>query len=92
MNSPFLREQALLTAGTLLEKAGTDDEKRVSGFFLQALNRPATKQEVNRALDFIAKFQEKLSRLPEPSDNLRLKAWARYCHSVFASNEFLFRG
>ena len=92
MNSPFLREQALLTARTLLEEGGPDDEKRVSGFFLQALNRPATKQEVNRALDFIAKFQEKLSRLPEPSDNLRLKAWARYCHSVFASNEFLFRG
>ena len=92
MNSPFLREQALLTARTLLEEGGPDDETRVSGFFLQALNRPATKQEVNRALDFIAKFQEKLSRLPEPSDNLRLKAWARYCHSVFASNEFLFRG
>ena len=92
MNSPFLHEQSLLTARTLLEAGGPDDKKRVSDFLLQALNRPATKQEVNRALDFIAKFQEKLSRLPEASDNLRLKAWARYCHSVFASNEFLFRG
>ena len=92
MNSPFLREQALLTARTLLEAGGPDDKTRVAGFFLQALNRPATKQEVRQALDFIAKFQEKLGRLPEASDNLRLKAWARYCHSVFASNEFLFRG
>ena len=92
MNSPFLREQALLTARTLLEAGGPDDEKRVADFLLQALNRLATKQEVNRALDFIASFEEKLGRLPEASKKPRLKAWARYCHSVFASNEFLFRG
>ena len=92
MNSPFLREQALLTARNLLEAAVPDDETRVSDFFLQALNRPATKREVEQALDFIAKFEEKLGRLPEASDDLRLRAWARYCHSVFASNEFLFRG
>ena len=92
MNSPFLREQALLTARTLLEAGGPDDKTRVSDFFLQALNRPATKQEVDHALDFIAKFEEKLGRLPEAPENPRLKAWARYCHSVFASNEFLFRG
>ncbi len=92
INSPFLREQALLTARSLLEEGGPDDETRVSVFFLQALNRPATKQEVSQALDFIARFAEKLTRLPEASDNLRLEAWARFCHSVFASNEFLFRG
>ena len=92
MNSPFLREQALLTARALLEAGGPDDKTRVSGFLLQALNRPATRQEVNRALNFITSFEEKLGRLPEASENLRLKAWARYCHSVFASNEFLFRG
>ena len=92
MNSPFLREQALLTARTLLESGGPDDNGRVSGFLLQALNRPAAKQEVTRALEFIAKFEVKLSHLPEAPENPRLQAWARYCHSVFASNEFLFRG
>ena len=63
MNSSFLREQSLLTARTLLETGELDDKKRVSDFLLQALNRPATKQEVNRALDFIASFEEKLGRL-----------------------------
>ncbi|MDE2928943.1 MAG: DUF1553 domain-containing protein [Acidobacteriota bacterium] len=92
LNSPFLREQALLTARTLLEAGAPDDKTRVSDFFLQALNRPATNQEVEQALDFIAKFEVKLGRLPEASDDSRLNAWARYCHSVFASNEFLFRG
>ena len=92
MNSPFLREQALLTARALLEAGGPDDKKRVSDFHLQALNRPATEQEVDRALAFISSFVEKLGRLPEASENPRLQAWARYCHSVFASNEFLFRG
>ena len=92
MNSPFLREQSLLTARTLLDAGGPDDKKRISDFLLQALNRPATRQEVNRALDFIAGFEEKLGRLPEASENPRLEAWARYCHAVFVSNEFLFRG
>ena len=92
MNSPFLHEQSLLTARTLLETGELDDKRRISDFHLQALNRPATKQEVNRALDFIASFEGKLGRLSEASENSRLTAWARYCHSVFASNEFLFRG
>ena len=92
MNSSFLREQSLLTARTLLETGELDDKRRISDFHLQALNRPATKQEVNRALDFIASFEGKLGRLSEASENPRLTAWARYCHSVFASNEFLFRG
>ena len=69
MNSPFLREQALLTARTLLDAGGPDDKKRISDFLLQALNRPATKQEVKRALEFIAAFEEKLGRLPEVSEN-----------------------
>ena len=47
---------------------------------------------MDRALAFISSFVEKLDRLPEASENPRLQAWARYCHSVFASNEFLFRG
>ena len=92
MNSPFLREQALLTARTLLDAGGPDDKKRISDFLLQALNRPAEKQEVKRALEFIAAFEEKLGRLPEASENPRLEAWARYCHALFVSNEFLFRG
>ena len=52
----------------LTQDAKVNDKARVSDFFLQALNRPATKQEVHQALDFIAKFKEKLSRLPEASD------------------------
>ena len=92
MNSSFLREQSFLTARTLLETGELDDKRRISDFHLQALNRPATKQEVNRALDFIASFEGKLGRLSEASENPRLTAWARYCHSMFASNEFLFRG
>ena len=92
MNSPFVQEQARLTARALLERKDLDDQERIAYFFLKALNRPVTEQERVRALQFLADFEEQLTLLPDAPENPHLEAWARYCHAVFVSNEFLFRG
>ncbi len=92
MNSPFVQEQARLMARVLLEKKELDDRKRIAHFTLKALNRPVTEQERVRALQFLADFEEQLTLLSNPPENPRLEAWARYCHAVIVSNEFLFRG
>ena len=92
MNSPFLREQSRLAAQRLLDDNGRDDERRVSHFIMKTLNRPASKEEVSRAREFAQSFQAELAALAEPPDDPRLEAWTRYCHAVFVSNEFLFRG
>ncbi len=92
MNSPFVKRQALLTAESLLDNKGLDDSQRIAHLFLKVLNRPVTQPEVTRALEFLARFERDLAVLPERPDKPRREAWSRYCHAVFVSNEFLFRG
>ena len=51
-------------------------------FLLRALGRPASNEDLERAAGFLRDTVEELGREA---------AWARYCHAVFASSEFLFR-
>ena len=91
MNSPFLREQSRLAAGALLEKKGIDDRERLRRFILRALNRPPDEGQIEQALRFIADFEKQPADSAGAPRNIRLEAWARYCHAVLVSNEFLFR-
>ena len=81
MNSPFLRKQSKLAAGALLERK-TDDAERVRRFLLRAFGREARDAEIEQALGFVREMEERLGRE---------SAWARWCHSILVSNEFLFR-
>ncbi len=82
MNSPFLIRQSKEAALALLAAEGVSDEERVRDFLLRALGRPATGRDIARAAAFLRDTEAELGRED---------AWARYCHAVFASNEFLFR-
>ncbi len=83
MNSPFLIKQSRAAARALLAEDGASDAQRVRTFILQALGRPASSEDIARAMRFLSDTGADLGRN---------EAWARYCHAVFASNEFLFRG
>ncbi len=83
MNSPFLIRQSKVAAGALLAQHGLTDEDRVRIFIVRALGRPASSEDVQRAAVFLRDTEADLGGE---------EAWARYCHAVFASNEFLFRG
>ena len=83
MNSPFLIKQSRAAARELLAQDGASDEQRIREFVLRALGRPASREDIARALSFLRDTEAGLGRD---------EAWARYCHAVFASNEFLFRG
>ena len=82
MNSPFLIEQSKRAAQALLADESAGDEDRVRAFLLRALGRPAATDDLQRAAAFLQDAEEVLGREA---------AWARYCHAVLASNEFLFR-
>ena len=92
MNAPFPRSQARATAEALLADEKVGDRERIERFTFQALNRPATPTEIDRALTFLAEFESESARSDEPPESPTLEAWTRYCHAVFVSNEFLFRG
>ena len=92
MNASFPKSQARVTAEALLANKKFGDRERIERFTFQALNRPATPTEIDRALTFLAEFEKESASSSEPPDSPRLEAWTRYCHAVFVSNEFLFRG
>lgn len=82
MNSQFLIEHSKRAAKALLSDGQASDADRVRKFLMRALGRPALADDLERATAFLRDTDGVLDSEA---------AWARYCHAVFASNEFLFR-
>jgi hypothetical protein len=57
LNDPFVRRQALALAEDVLSHGASDDRERVNLAFRRALARPATAQEIERALAYLADYQ-----------------------------------
>jgi hypothetical protein len=91
LNSPFVQNAARRTAERLREECA-EPQKRVERLYLLALGRPASPDEVDRALTFVDDL-----RAAVRADNAmkgrdpELTAWARLCHSLLVSNGFLFK-
>lgn len=80
LNSPFVRDRAAELAQRILnDAASTSDEQRLQQLWLIALGKPIEEPHRKAALAWLSSAEK------------RQKAWARLCHSVLASNEFLFR-
>jgi hypothetical protein len=86
LNSPFVKEQADRVAARLLKDDKLDDAGRVSELMLIALNRPATERDIKQAKQFVADAVKNASAESAIKD-----AWARYCHAILVSSEFLYR-
>ncbi|VTR95585.1 secreted protein containing duf1549 : Secreted protein containing DUF1549 OS=Rhodopirellula europaea 6C GN=RE6C_01938 PE=4 SV=1: PSCyt1: PSCyt2: PSD1 [Gemmata massiliana] len=89
MNNPFVTEQAQAFAGSLLKPEG-NDEDRVKSAYLRALARPATDEDVSRAVSFIQRYDAALSAKEADAATRRTKAWAAWCQMLFASSEFVY--
>lgn len=87
MNSPFLQEESRrLSEAT----RGMADAERVGRLVMTTLSRPATARDVEQARQFVSDFRAGLAKKDTGAD-AELGAWARYCHALFASSEFLYR-
>ncbi|MEO8657291.1 MAG: PSD1 and planctomycete cytochrome C domain-containing protein [Bryobacteraceae bacterium] len=91
LNAPFVKEEAALLAKRLLADKSMNDEARVSALMLDALNRPATPRDIAQAAEFIAKTKDGIATAKLPTTDATQDAWARYCHVVLVSSEFLYR-
>jgi predicted metal-binding protein len=91
LNAPFVKEEAALLAKRLLADKSMNDEARVSALMLDALNRPATPRDIVQAAEFIAKTKDGIATAKLPTTDATQDAWARYCHVVLVSSEFLYR-
>ncbi|MEP6535564.1 MAG: DUF1553 domain-containing protein [Bryobacteraceae bacterium] len=92
MNSPFYREQSQVMARLVEDRLGLYDRARVADLIWRVYNRPATDQEVQEGLDFVYEIERMLRKQPNPPANSIEEAWTRYCQTLFASSEFLFKG
>ncbi len=90
MNSDLVMDSAEAFATRLLDSSGTSIS-RVDFAYQQAFGRDATEPERRRAISFIDGFTSRSltgSTSIEPTAEQR--AWALFCQSLFASNEFIY--
>jgi hypothetical protein len=80
LNSPFVRDRAAELAKRILDDTSAkSDEQRLQQLWLLALGKPIENSARETAIAWLSSMED------------RKKAWAWLCHSLLASNEFLFR-
>ena len=86
MNCPSSKTRRLL-ADRLLKDKDADDAARVSTLMLDALNRPATERDIHRRTSSYRLPGEREAKAATAAP----ESWARYCHAILVSSEFLYR-
>jgi hypothetical protein len=88
MNNELFRKRAKALADRLITNTTQLDE-RVEQLWMRVFNRPVTLNERNDALAFLRELEATLET--EDSSSRESLCWQEICHSLLASNEFLFR-
>ncbi len=89
LNNPMVVNQANLFAVKLLEEANSDHVARVNWTYRRALQRDATQEEQNRAIELVKETQNALDSGISKVDK-EARAWAALCQGLLAANEFRF--
>jgi uncharacterized protein DUF1553/uncharacterized protein DUF1549 len=84
LNSPFVVEQAKALAARVLAE-GTNEPDRVRRAFALTFGRPASAQEMELALRFLAAEDSVADR-----QTIRLSRWERFAQALLGSNEFMY--
>ena len=79
LNSPFVKQRAGELVEIIQRDADATDANRLGQLWLRTLGQPIRQDQCDSALVFLETVSD------------RKQAWARLCHSLLASNEFLFR-
>lgn len=82
LNSDLILQASEALAEGLLSNQVGSDEERINRLYEIAYSRQASGSESQRAVEFIARFQNELGD--------RKQAWTSLCHVVLASNEFIY--
>lgn len=82
LNSDLMLQASEALAGGLLFNQAGSDEERINRLYEIAYSRRASESESQRAVEFIARFQNELGD--------RKQAWTSLCQVVLASNEFIY--
>ncbi len=86
LNNDLLRKRAGALANKIIEKE-SERNARLEDLWLRALGRPITSEEHGDATRFLEKIEPLLKGKPAAE---RL-AWVELCHTLLASNQFIYR-
>ena len=89
LNNDLVRKRAGALAKQLIA-AHKDENARLEALWLRAWNRPITSEERTNARNFLQEITP-LLKTPRAPDALEAARWQELCHSLLASNEFVFR-
>jgi mono/diheme cytochrome c family protein len=85
LNSEFLHERAHDVAQSLLDRKEMGDAARIDAAYALILNRHPDKDEIDRALNYVAGFKRKFTG--EKADQ---RAWQSLCRVLMSSNDFVY--
>jgi hypothetical protein len=83
LNDPLVRQQAAALSDRLL-RAKLDDADRIRAAYRLTLGRPATANEIERAMRYLADYAASVADTSHAGE----EAWASYCQALLASAEF----
>ncbi len=85
MNSPLVTQEAKALAQAILGSGG-DASERVRAVYLRLFARPADDSEVKRVVAYVAQ----LTQAGDGGATAELEAWADFCQTLMATNEFVY--
>jgi hypothetical protein len=89
LNNDLVRKRAGFLAKQLID-AHTDENIRLEALWLRAWNRPITNEERTNARAFLLEITPLLKK-PRAPEALEAARWQELCHSLLASNAFIYR-
>jgi hypothetical protein len=89
LNNDLVRKRAGSLAKQLIS-AHADENARLEALWLRAWNRPINAEERVSARNFLQEINPLLKK-PRAPDALEAARWQELCHSLLASNAFIYR-
>src|SRR5262249_13028604 len=90
MNSKLVQQQMRNMAERLLARSDLDDAGKVRWAYNLAFARPPGPAEVERALEFLRRYEDAAATEALPAGEGRLRAWQGLCRVIVSSNEFVY--
>ena len=89
LNNDLVRKRAGALAKQLIA-AHANEDARLESLWLRAWNRPITAEERTNARNFLQEITP-LLKTPRAPDALETARWQELCHTLLASNAFIYR-
>ncbi len=90
MNDRLVLRCSDAMAGRLLARSDLDTSRRIDLAFRRAYGRPAIRREIDRAADYLGRFEGGLAAEGIPRESRPRRAWQLLCQAIFSSSEFLY--